>query len=71
MKKQFLLDTFPDLKEGNIGDSRSTSFEGLICNATAGQGVDLVLNSLSDDKLQAGNWNLNRELPCSDKSFTC
>ena len=51
-KRDFLLETFPSLKWGNIGDSRSTSFEGLISNATAGQGVDLVLNSLSDEKLQ-------------------
>jgi len=51
-KKQFLLDTFPMLKEANIGDSRSCSFEQLVLTATQGKGVHLVLNSLADDKLQ-------------------
>ena len=51
-KRKFLLDTFPALQEDHIGDSRSTNFEGLVRNVTAGKGVHLVLNSLSNEKLQ-------------------
>ena len=52
-KKQFLLSEFPQLKEKNIGNSRDISFEDLIMNLTEGKGVDYVLNSLADEKLQA------------------
>uniref|UniRef100_A0A1A9UN37 Uncharacterized protein n=1 Tax=Glossina austeni TaxID=7395 RepID=A0A1A9UN37_GLOAU len=52
-KKQFLLDTFPQLKETHIGNSRDTSFERMIIRETNGKGVDFVLNSLSEDKLLA------------------
>ncbi|XP_073848315.1 fatty acid synthase 3 [Musca autumnalis] len=52
-KKKFLLDTFPQLKESHIGNSRDTSFEDMIQRETDGKGVDFVLNSLSEDKLQA------------------
>ncbi|KAL9890869.1 fatty acid synthase-like isoform 1-T1 [Glossina fuscipes fuscipes] len=52
-KKQFLLDTFPQLKESHIGNSRDTSFERMIIRETEGKGVDFVLNSLSEDKLLA------------------
>ena len=51
-KRKFLLETFSQLKEDHIGDSRSTSFEGLVRNVTKGKGVHLLLNSLSDEKLQ-------------------
>jgi fatty acid synthase len=52
VKKEFLLATFPELKEDHIGDSRSLSFEGLVRNVSKGKGVHLLLNSLSDEKLQ-------------------
>lgn len=39
--------------EQNIGNSRDCSFEEMIMHRTKGKGVDFVLNSLSDDKLQA------------------
>ncbi|XP_074602404.1 fatty acid synthase-like isoform X2 [Brevipalpus obovatus] len=52
-KRQFILQRFPHLTEANIGNSRDTSFEELIFRQTGGRGVDIVLNSLSDDKLQA------------------
>lgn len=52
-KKQFLLDEFPQLQARNIGNSRDTTFEEMIMNETNGKGVDYVLNSLSEDKLQA------------------
>ena len=39
--------------ETNIGNSRDCSFERMIKIRTRGKGVDFVLNSLSDEKLQA------------------
>ena len=41
------------LTDRNIGNSRDTSFEQLIMSETNGRGVDLVLNSLAEEKLQA------------------
>jgi fatty acid synthase, animal type len=52
-KKNFLLSEYPQLKAENIGNSRDCSFEKLILLRTKGKGVDYVLNSLSDEKLQA------------------
>ena len=52
-KKAFLLKTFPELKEDQIGNSRDTSFEHMIKLHTKGKGVDYVLNSLAEEKLQA------------------
>lgn len=52
-KKAFLLNEFPKLKEQNIGNSRNTSFEKMILMRTKGKGVDYVLNSLAEEKLQA------------------
>ena len=52
-KKQFLLSEYPELKQENIGNSRDTSFEKMILLRTKGKGVDYVLNSLSEEKLQA------------------
>ncbi|XP_034937434.1 fatty acid synthase [Chelonus insularis] len=52
-KREFLKKTFPQLADKNIGYSRDTSFEQLILTETEGRGVDLVLNSLAEEKLQA------------------
>ena len=52
-KRDFLKKTFPQLTDKNIGNSRDTSFEQLVLSETEGRGVDLVLNSLSEEKLQA------------------
>lgn len=52
-KKEFLMRKFPQLNEKYIGNSRDMSFEELILTETNGRGVDLVLNSLADEKLQA------------------
>lgn len=52
-KKNFVLNRYPSLKEKNIGQSRDTTFEEMIMKETKGQGVDVVLNSLADDKLLA------------------
>lgn len=52
-KRTFLLNLFPALKENHIGNSRDTSFEDMVIEQTNGNGVDFVLNSLSEDKLIA------------------
>ena len=52
-KRHFILQNFPQIAEDHIGDSRSSSFEQLIMNKTNGRGVDIVLNSLAEEKLQA------------------
>ncbi|XP_026313533.1 fatty acid synthase-like [Hyposmocoma kahamanoa] len=52
-KRAFIKKLFPQLKDSHIGNSRDTSFEDMVRRETKGKGVDLVLNSLSDDKLQA------------------
>ncbi|XP_065210550.1 fatty acid synthase-like [Planococcus citri] len=52
-KVQFIRKTFPQIPESHIGNSRDTSFEKLIKQQTNGRGVDIVLNSLSEEKLQA------------------
>ena len=52
-KRDFLKQEFPQLTDAHIFNSRDCSFETDIMRATNGRGVDLVLNSLSEDKLQA------------------
>lgn len=52
-KRNFLKKMFPQLTDRDIGNSRDSSFEQLILNETNGRGVDVVLNSLSEEKLQA------------------
>ncbi|XP_061709202.1 fatty acid synthase-like isoform X2 [Cydia pomonella] len=49
----FLLERFPQLLDANVGQSRNCSFEQLVRLRTHGRGVDVVLNSLAGDKLQA------------------
>ncbi|KAL0119940.1 hypothetical protein PUN28_007965 [Cardiocondyla obscurior] len=52
-KRQFIKKTFPSIPEDNIGNSRDTSFQQMIMQRTNGRGVDIVLNSLAEEKLQA------------------
>ncbi|GIZ02332.1 fatty acid synthase [Caerostris extrusa] len=52
-KKKYLRRKFPQIKEENIGCSRNVSFEAMIKERTNGKGVDVVLNSLADDKFTA------------------
>ncbi|XP_025163360.1 fatty acid synthase-like [Harpegnathos saltator] len=52
-KRQFVRETFPSILDDHIGNSRDTSFEQMILEQTHGQGVDIVLNSLAEEKLQA------------------
>lgn len=51
-KKRFLMQTY-NLKEDQIFFSRDTSFADGIRRSTGGEGVDVALNSLSGDALQA------------------
>jgi len=52
-KRDFIRETFPSIPEDHIGNSRDTSFEQMIIQGTRGRGVDIVLNSLAEEKLQA------------------
>lgn len=52
-KKNFILQNFPQIPECHIGNSRDTTFEKIIFTQTNGRGVDLVLNSLSEEKMLA------------------
>jgi acyl transferase domain-containing protein/NADPH:quinone reductase-like Zn-dependent oxidoreductase/ubiquinone/menaquinone biosynthesis C-methylase UbiE len=54
-KKKLLMEEF-GIPESNIFYSRDTSFKLGILRETAGRGVDVVLNSLSGDKLKA-SWS--------------
>jgi fatty acid synthase len=53
-KREYLKSIFPTLDDDHIADSRSTQFEHQVMEKTHGLGVDILLNSLADDKLQAG-----------------
>lgn len=52
-KREFLLKKFPGLKEENFANSRTADFEEKVLERTKGKGVDVVLNSLSEDKLES------------------
>lgn len=52
-KRDFLKREFPQLDDTHIGNSRDTSFEQMVLKYTKGRGVDAVLNSLAEEKLQA------------------
>ncbi|XP_008574493.1 PREDICTED: fatty acid synthase [Galeopterus variegatus] len=52
-KQAYLQARFPQLDHASFANSRDTSFEQHVLRHTAGRGVDLVLNSLAEEKLQA------------------
>ena len=52
-KERFSDKTFSKLSESNFSSSRDLSFKTHVMQSTNGCGVDLVLNSLSEDKLKA------------------
>ncbi|XP_077296458.1 fatty acid synthase-like [Arctopsyche grandis] len=52
-KRALIKRIFPQLKDDCIGNSRDTSFEEMVMKQTNGRGVDIVLNSLADEKLHA------------------
>uniref|UniRef100_A0A0N5CAY3 Fatty acid synthase n=1 Tax=Strongyloides papillosus TaxID=174720 RepID=A0A0N5CAY3_STREA len=52
-KKQFLMKRFPQLKEKHFASSRKANFETYIRRVTCGKGVNVILNSLAQEMLQA------------------
>ncbi|XP_053145655.1 fatty acid synthase [Hemicordylus capensis] len=52
-KREYLQARFPQLDASSFASSRNTSFEQHVRRVTNGRGVDLVLNSLAEEKLQA------------------
>lgn len=52
-KQAYLQERFPQLSAECFANSRDTSFEKHILLHTKGKGVDIVLNSLAEEKLQA------------------
>ncbi|CAL1537406.1 unnamed protein product [Lymnaea stagnalis] len=52
-KKEYLKSVFPQLQDRHFSNSRDISFEHDILRETNGKGVDLILNSLAEEKLQA------------------
>lgn len=52
-KRAYLQARFPQLNDTSFANSRDTSFEQHVLLHTGGKGVDLVLNSLAEEKLQA------------------
>ncbi|XP_063924503.1 fatty acid synthase-like [Zophobas morio] len=52
-KRAYLRENYPQIPDNHIGNSRDTSFEQMIKRETRNKGVDIILNSLSEDKLQA------------------
>lgn len=52
-KREFLKRRFPQLEDRHFANSRDLTFEEHILLETKGRGVDLVLNSLAEEKLQA------------------
>ncbi|CAF3471296.1 unnamed protein product [Rotaria socialis] len=52
-KREYLKKLFPRLNDEHIANSRDTTFEQQIRFITKGKGVNVVLNSLAEDKLQA------------------
>ncbi|KAM4664019.1 fatty acid synthase [Discoglossus pictus] len=52
-KKEYLQSRFPQLDASCFANSRDTTFEQHVLSNTGGKGVDLILNSLAEEKLQA------------------
>ncbi|XP_018362103.1 PREDICTED: fatty acid synthase [Trachymyrmex cornetzi] len=52
-KRKFIREMFPSIPDDHIYSSRNTNFEQMILQRTNGEGVDIVLNSLAEEKLQA------------------
>ncbi|ESO84944.1 hypothetical protein LOTGIDRAFT_235996 [Lottia gigantea] len=52
-KRMFLKKMFPKLKDNHFSNSRSSAFEFDFRRVTKGKGMDVILNSLAEEKLQA------------------
>lgn len=77
--------SFDQIKDSHIGNSRDCSFEQLVMMETDGRGVDLVLNSLAEEKLLAsvrclakggrfleiGKFDLANNNPLGEQSTRC
>ncbi|GFQ69735.1 fatty acid synthase, partial [Trichonephila clavata] len=52
-KREFLKKRFPSLQDRHFCNSRDLSFEKHILSETNGEGVEVILNSLAEEKLKA------------------
>ncbi|KAL1470735.1 hypothetical protein MTO96_040288 [Rhipicephalus appendiculatus] len=52
-ERKFLKRRFPELEDRHFASFRDLSFEAHVLGETKGRGVDLLLNSLAEDKLKA------------------
>ena len=52
-KREYLQRRFPELNDSSFANSRDSNFWWTLWKATGGRGVDVVLNSLAEDKLQS------------------
>ncbi|KAK9884293.1 hypothetical protein WA026_005245 [Henosepilachna vigintioctopunctata] len=52
-KRELIKKLYPQLTDRNISCSRDITFEQFVKRETKGRGVDIVLNSLAEEKLQA------------------
>lgn len=52
LKRDFIKRHFPFIKHSHIGNSKDTTFEQIIKKETRGRGVDIILNSLAEEKLK-------------------
>ncbi|KAF5298541.1 hypothetical protein FQR65_LT19602 [Abscondita terminalis] len=59
-KRNYFKTLYPTIADSHIGNSRDTTFEQMILKQTGGKGVDIIINSLSEDKLQASTRCLSR-----------
>ncbi|KAF5295890.1 hypothetical protein FQR65_LT10378 [Abscondita terminalis] len=59
-KRNYFRTLYPAIADSHIGNSRDTTFEQMILKQTGGKGVDIIINSLSEDKLQASTRCLSR-----------
>ncbi|KAK4878176.1 hypothetical protein RN001_010682 [Aquatica leii] len=51
--RNYLKHLYPGILDCRIGNSHDTSFEQMVLKQTKGRGIDIILNSLADDKLHA------------------
>ena len=52
-KRSYLQQRFPELNDSSFANSRDANFWRTLRKMTGGRGVDIVLNSLAEDKLQS------------------
>jgi len=52
-KRKYLQQRFTELNDSSFADSRDANFWRTLRKMTGGKGVDVVLNSLAEDKLQS------------------